>query len=51
LSLLPASSQHQPTLRSMTFRLESVWYAMLPADEGAFRQILAEVERLGCPCN
>jgi hypothetical protein len=51
LSLLPASSQQQPTLRSMTFRLESVWYAMLPADEGAFRQILTELESLGCPCN
>lgn len=51
LRLLPASSRHQPALRSMTSRLESVWYAMQSADEITFRETLAELESLGCPCN
>ena len=51
LRLLPAPSRHQTTLRSMTSRLESVWYAMQSADEATFRQTLEELESLGCPCN
>jgi len=51
LRLLPASSRHQPALRSMTSRLECVWYAMQSADETTFRETLAELESLGCPCN
>jgi hypothetical protein len=48
LRLLPAGSEHQPALRALTMRLESVWYGMQPADEEGLRQTFAELERLGC---
>jgi len=51
LQLLSATSAHQPVLRVLTMRLESVWYGMQRADAEAFQQTLAELERLGCPCN
>jgi hypothetical protein len=51
LRLLPATSTHQTALRSLTLRLESVWYGMRVADEEGFRQAVAELERLGCGCN
>jgi hypothetical protein len=51
LRLLPAASTHQTALRSLTVRLESVWYGMRVADEEGFRQAVAELERLGCGCN
>jgi hypothetical protein len=51
LRLLPATSGHQTALRSLTVRLESVWYGMQVADEEGFRQAVAELERLGCGCN
>jgi hypothetical protein len=48
LRLLPRGSEHQPALRALTMRLESVWYGMQPADEEGFRKTFAELERLGC---
>lgn len=51
LRLLPAMSDHQPALRALTRRLEAVWYGMQTADADGFKQTLAELERLGCPCN
>lgn len=48
LRLLPATSDHQPALRALTMRLESVWYGMQTADEEGFRQTVADLERLGC---
>lgn len=51
LRLLPANSAHQPALRDLTMRLESVWYGMQTANEDGFKQTIAELERLGCPCN
>ena len=51
LRLLPVSSEHQPVLRSLTLKLEHVWYGMQPADATSFAQALTELEKLGCPCN
>ena len=51
LRLLPASSEHQPALRALTMRLEGVWYGMQAAGADGFEETLAELERLGCPCN
>lgn len=51
LRLLPAMSDRQPVLRALTRRLEAVWYGMQTADADGFQQTLAELERLGCPCN
>lgn len=50
LRLLPATSAHQPTLRALTMRLEGVWYGMQTAGADGFQETLAELERLGCPC-
>jgi hypothetical protein len=51
LRLLPATSSHQPTLRSLTQKLERIWYGKQSADADSFQQTLAELEKLGCPCN
>jgi hypothetical protein len=51
LRLLPPTSAHQPALRSLTQKLERVWYGMQAADADSFQQTLAELEKLGCPCN
>lgn len=51
LRLLPSTSAHQPALRSLTQKLERVWYGMQAADADSFQQTLAELEKLGCPCN
>jgi hypothetical protein len=51
LRLLPATSEHQPALRALTMRLEGVWYGMQVAGADGFEKTLAELERLGCPCN
>jgi hypothetical protein len=51
LRILPRSSVHQPALRALTMQLEAVWYGMHTADAEGFEQALAELERLGCPCN
>jgi hypothetical protein len=51
LRLLPAASSQQPALRALTVQLETVWYGMQTADADAFQQTLAELEKLGFPCN
>jgi Domain of unknown function (DUF4129) len=51
LRLLPSHSEKQPALRSLTNRLEFVWYGMGPANAEFFQQTLLELEKLGCPCN
>jgi len=51
LRLLPPASEHQPTLRSLTQKLERVWYGMQSADAISFQETLAELEKLGCPCD
>ena len=51
LRLLAPSSAHRVVLRSLTTRLETVWYGMQFADEKEFRQTIAELESLGCICN
>ena len=51
LRLLSSTSAHQPALRSLTQKLEQVWYGMQSADADSFQQTLSELERLGCPCN
>lgn len=51
LRLLPPASEHQPALRSLTKKLEQVWYGMQSADATSFQETLAELEKLGCPCN
>src|ERR1035441_1446042 len=51
LRLLPPTSAHHPTLRALTMRLEGVWYGMQTAGADGFHETLAELERLGCPCN
>jgi Domain of unknown function (DUF4129) len=51
LRLLAPTSTHRTVLRSMTTRLETVWYGMQFADENEFRQAIAELESLGCRCN
>jgi hypothetical protein len=51
LRLLPATSAQHPTLHALTVRLEGVWYGMQTASADGFEQTLAELERLGCPCN
>ena len=51
LRLLPANSERQPALRSLTNRLELVWYGMGDVNSEVFQQSLTELEKLGCPCN
>jgi uncharacterized protein DUF4129 len=51
LRLLAPASAHRVVLRSMTTRLETVWYGMQLAGENEFRQTIAELESLGCSCN
>ncbi len=51
LRLLPTTSTHHPALRSLTQKLELVWYGMHPADADSFHESLRELENLGCPCN
>lgn len=51
LRLLPASSPHQPSLVAMTRSLEGVWYGMHDVGPEGFNEVMAELERLGCPCN
>src|SRR5215472_15782538 len=51
LRLLAPTSAHRVVLRSLTTRLETVWYGMQFADEKEFRQTIAELESLGCICN
>ena len=51
LRLLDPASERRPALRSMTVRLETVWYGMQLADENGFKQTIVELESLGCICN
>lgn len=51
LRLLSAASTQQPALRTLTMRLEAIWYGMQSADANGFQQSLADLEKLGCPCN
>jgi hypothetical protein len=51
LRLLPSTSTQHPALRSLTQKLERVWYGMHPADADSFHESLKELENLGCPCN
>ena len=51
LRLLDPASGRRPILRSMTVRLETVWYGMQLADENGFKQTIVELESLGCICN
>ena len=51
LRLLDPASERRPVLRSMTVRLETVWYGMQLADENGFKQTIVELESLGCICN
>lgn len=51
LRLLDPASERRPALRSMTVRLETVWYGMQLADENGFEQTIVELESLGCICN
>lgn len=51
LRLLPPDSAHHPALRAVTMRLEAVWYGMQTAGAAGFQETVAELQRLGCPCN
>jgi hypothetical protein len=48
LRLLPASSEHQPTLMALTRGFEIVWYGGHEADAGAFAETMTHLEKLGC---
>lgn len=48
LRLLSAASEFHPTLTQLTRRFEVTWYGYKVADEQAFTQALAELEKLGC---
>jgi Domain of unknown function (DUF4129) len=51
LRLLPATSRFQPDLRALTRSFEVVWYGSQPADDQAFSETIAHLERLGCRYN
>ena len=51
LQLVQENPARRTALRTLTQRLESVWYGMSEADSAVFDQTLADLERLGCPCN
>jgi hypothetical protein len=48
LRLLPFASEHSAPLQALTRNFEVVWYAGHHADQDAFAQTLAELEKLGC---
>jgi hypothetical protein len=48
LRLIPEANPHRRTLNTLTREFELVWYGGQPADEQAFSQTLAELEKLGC---
>ena len=48
LRLLPADSQHRTTLKTLTGRLEVVWYGNQSAGPEAFSETLSNLEELGC---
>jgi Domain of unknown function (DUF4129) len=51
LRLLPSTSEHRQTLGTLTRTLELVWYGAQEADENAFSETLAQLEKLGCQSN
>jgi hypothetical protein len=51
LRLLPAASEHRPTLGALTRTFELVWYGTQEADANAFSETLAQLEKLGCHSN
>jgi hypothetical protein len=48
LRLLPSASEHRQTLGTLTRTFELVWYGTQEADENAFSETLAQLEKLGC---
>lgn len=51
LRLLPSASEHRKTLGTLTRTFELVWYGRQEADENAFSETLAQLEKLGCQSN
>jgi len=51
LRLLPSASEHRQTLGTLTRTFELVWYGTQEADENAFFETLAQLEKLGCQSN
>src|ERR1700681_897200 len=51
LRLLPSASEHRQTLGALTRTFELVWYGTQEADENAFSETLAQLEKLGCQSN
>jgi Domain of unknown function (DUF4129) len=51
LRLLPGASEHSKTLGALTRTFELVWYGTQEADENAFSETLAQLEKLGCQSN
>lgn len=51
LRLLPGTSEHRQTLGILTRTFELVWYGTQEADESAFSETLAQLEKLGCQSN
>ena len=51
LRLLPSASEHRKTLGTLTRTFELVWYGTQEADENAFSETLAQLEKLGCQSN
>ncbi len=51
LRLLPAASEHRPTLGALTRTFELIWYGKQQADARAFSEALAQLEKLGCQSN
>jgi Domain of unknown function (DUF4129) len=51
LRLLPSASEHRQTLGTLTRTFELVWYGRQEADENAFSETLAQLEKLGCQSN
>jgi hypothetical protein len=48
LRLLSSASEHRDTLTGLTRIFEVTWYAKRGANEAAFSQTLAALEKLGC---
>jgi uncharacterized protein DUF4129 len=48
LRLLPAASEHRPSLTALTRSFELVWYGTDEADARSFADALAHLEKIGC---
>ncbi|MFB3915381.1 MAG: DUF4129 domain-containing protein [Terriglobales bacterium] len=51
LSLLPEQSEQRPPLFTLTRQFEAVWYGYREAGPAAFRETVAQLEKLGCRCD